>query len=142
MGLLGLTLPGIDANDIGKTTAAYKFYYRMFLLSIFLPSFYYLFIFILFYLLRTHLPQTIGFLTSVPIFEGGDGSTAQSEHDNEAFSASYTFSDWAVSFVDQTLSFVSFSFFLFYLVFFFFFPSSFSFHSNCCRNKLTRVAFQ
>lgn len=28
MSLLPLTLPGIDANDIGKTTATYKFYYR------------------------------------------------------------------------------------------------------------------
>eukprot|EP00026_Physarum_polycephalum_P000239 Phypoly_transcript_00239.p1 GENE.Phypoly_transcript_00239~~Phypoly_transcript_00239.p1 ORF type:complete len:1800 (+),score=287.16 Phypoly_transcript_00239:113-5512(+) len=75
MALLGLTLPGIDANDVGKTTAAYKFYYRL--------------------------------LTTVPLIEGGDSSAAQSEHDSEAFSATYTFSDWAVSFVEQTLSFLS-----------------------------------
>jgi hypothetical protein len=75
MALLGLTLPGIDANDVGKTTAAYKFYYRV--------------------------------LTTVPIIEGGDSSAAQSEYDQEAFSATYTFSEWAVSFVEQTLAFLS-----------------------------------
>lgn len=29
MALLSLTLPGIDANDVGKTTAVYKFYYSL-----------------------------------------------------------------------------------------------------------------
>lgn len=43
----------------------------------------------------------------IPLIEGGDSSVVQTEHDQEAFSATYSFSEWVVSFVERTLAFVS-----------------------------------